>query len=54
MFAFILVKTSASEGQRLLPPLCEHVSSDIRDEKDGPRLGSTGVREQSTQNTKAL
>lgn len=43
MFALILVKTAASEGQRLPPPLCEPASNGIRDEKDGPRLGSTGV-----------
>lgn len=43
MFAFILVKTSVSESQLLLPPLRELASSEIRDGKDGPRLGSMGV-----------
>lgn len=43
MFAFILVKTSASESQLLLLPLHELSSSEIRDGKDWPWLGSMGV-----------
>lgn len=43
MFALILVNTAASEGQRLPPPLREPASNGIRDEKDGPQRGSTGV-----------